>query len=648
MTFIGSTRPEIDRGPVPRIARVGSRGLAKPARHGRMLPLARLVACVTVLASRLAGAQCGSSAVPIERVQEASATTSAGATSLSLAWPAPTAAGNFLVLAVHVLWNSTVGDIGVPPGWTLAERADNVGFDDVTVALYYREHAPSQSGVVTVTALDAEDRIKMVLAEYRGIVASGSLDKHAHGVGMSATASSGSTAPTAQPGELWLGAIASASGLSQCGPTNGFGEVAMPVSGASTLGLYDRVAGSSGPAGLSVTLSPFCGTAETFSLPWSGVVATFRTAAGSAPQACAPMQIENCVVTTRFVGIPDGDRYYVRCRVQLDGTSNGIDPVAEGIRFMLTDRDSPVCAGACLDATVTPYRVGRCWRYAIDTTGPRAVRSLRLCDIDPQRGTYQLFARSRHANLQCLNGPRPYTVDLSIGDDCSAPCAAMTTTTTTTTIPTVCPADGVPDPAAENVVLDCQEGGVYSRVGSSVGGRELDVLGIYESRSDHSAGNHPTGEATVRVDRPGPVVLVLSSYEPTHWTIAVMPGAAVERIVLNGYYQQTASAPAGIPIDDRSSYQSWLGSYGYAWPDNTGGGNTANLIMRSEGLAGTCLASFHGCYRATQFSLGAPAPSTGWTAFAFQSAPTVQTPCTGPRYIRYLPAYDEWVGVSLC
>src|SRR5437667_9210262 len=104
MTFIGSTRPEIDRGPVPRIARVGSRGLAKPARHGRMLPLARLVACVTVLASRLAGAQCGSSAVPIERVQEASATTSAGATSLSLAWPAPTAAGNFLVLAVHVLW----------------------------------------------------------------------------------------------------------------------------------------------------------------------------------------------------------------------------------------------------------------------------------------------------------------------------------------------------------------------------------------------------------------------------------------------------------------------------------------------------------------------------------------------------------------
>ena len=174
------------------------------------------------------------------------------------------------------------------------------------------------------------------------------------------------------------------------------------------------------------------------------------------------------------------------------------------------------------------------------------------------------------------------------------------------------------------------------------------MLGIYESRSDHSAGNHPTGEATVLVDRPGPVVLVLSSYEPTHWTIAVMPGAAVERIVLNGYYQQTASAPAGIPIDDRSSYQSWLGSYGYAWPDNTGGGNTANLIMRSEGLAGTCLASFHGCYRATQFSLGAPAPSTGWTAFAFQSAPTVQTPCTGPRYIRYLPAYDEWVGVSLC
>src|SRR2546430_12272867 len=132
MTLIGSVHPKLVRGGTPAAA--------------------ALVVYITALAP-LAGADCGSSVVPVARIQEASATTSAGATSLSLAWPAPTTAGNFLALAVHVLWNSTVGDIGVPPGWTLAERADNVGFDDVTVALYYREHAPSQSGIVPGTAL---------------------------------------------------------------------------------------------------------------------------------------------------------------------------------------------------------------------------------------------------------------------------------------------------------------------------------------------------------------------------------------------------------------------------------------------------------------------------------------------------------------
>jgi hypothetical protein len=36
-----------------------------------------------------------------------------------------------------------------------------------------------------------------------------------------------------------------------------------------------------------------------------------------------------------------------------------------------------------------------------------------------------------------------------------------------------------------------------------------------------------------------------------------------------------------------------------------------------------------------------------WTPFAFASS-EVRTPCTGARYVRYLPRYGQWVGVSLC
>lgn len=46
------------------------------------------------------------------------------------------------------------------------------------------------------------------------------------------------------------------------------------------------------------------------------------------------------------------------------------------------------------------------------------------------------------------------------------------------------------------------------------------VVGIYESRADHSYGNHPIGKTTVKIQdgipaNELPICLVLSSYEPT-------------------------------------------------------------------------------------------------------------------------------------
>src|SRR5262245_22549369 len=47
------------------------------------------------------------------------------------------------------------------------------------------------------------------------------------------------------------------------------------------------------------------------------------------------------------------------------------------------------------------------------------------------------------------------------------------------------------------------------------GAAEVHVVGVYETRSDHSFGDHPVGEGSVTIERPGTHVLVLSAYEPT-------------------------------------------------------------------------------------------------------------------------------------
>ena len=349
-------------------------------------------------------------------------------------------------------------------------------------------------------------------------------------------------------------------------------------------------------------------------------------------QQCVPVTLTDCKVDVHFrAGAVPADVFSAHCMVTLGAGSNGIDPVSEGIRLMLSDADSPLCSAPCFDHVVVPQRFGRCWRYRQPDHAAPGLRMLKLCDVDPGRGVYRLTARSNRTNLQCLNGPALYALGLTIGDDCVPGCGSTTptTSTTSTTLPPLCNDDGGTDPTLGPVVLDCPTGEGYEvdgRIGSTPGAPELRILGIYESRSDHSFGSHPTGEATVNVSRQGPTILVLSSYEPTHWTVNVVSGALVERVILNGYYDQTATVPAGVPIENHSPYQRWLGSYGYAWPDNTGGGSTANLIFRAEELTGQCLASFHGCYRATRFGLppGPPAPTTTTTTI-----PPIATTCTG-------------------
>ncbi len=131
-------------------------------------------------------------------------------------------------------------------------------------------------------------------------------------------------------------------------------------------------------------------------------------------------------------------------------------------------------------------------------------------------------------------------------------------------------------------------------------GPELVVLGIYESSSDHSA----TGEATVHVKRTTPHVLVLSSYEPTRWTLDVAPGARLERVILNGYHAQSlASVPAGVAVENRSEVGHYLSACAYKWPDDNQGCNTQGLMTGLQRLTSHEVTDFAGCYRATQFTV---------------------------------------------
>ena len=186
------------------------------------------------------------------------------------------------------------------------------------------------------------------------------------------------------------------------------------------------------------------------------------------------------------------------------------------------------------------------------------------------------------------------------------------------------------------VILDCEDE-ISTRIAPASGSPALRILGIYESNSDHSV----VGEATVTLDRSECTVLVLSSYEATHWTVNVGPGATLERVILNGYKQQTATVPAGVPIEDHSPYyHQWLGSCGYAWPDNGQGCNTTNLIAAAEQLTGLCLASFQGCDHATEFSFPATSggtctatstSTTSSTSTASSSTTSTTLPCTSAR-----------------
>jgi hypothetical protein len=145
--------------------------------------------------------------------------------------------------------------------------------------------------------------------------------------------------------------------------------------------------------------------------------------------------------------------------------------------------------------------------------------------------------------------------------------------------------------------------GLSTHVSSERSAPELHLLGVHAAPSGSSVGQPAEGATTVDVTRTAPLILALSSYEPIHWTVRPAPGARIQQIIVNGFYAQRVTAPAGIPIVNRSGSQ-WLGASAYAWQSTSGGNDTPRLVTALEQLTSRPLSSFAGCYRATSFTLG--------------------------------------------
>jgi hypothetical protein len=170
-------------------------------------------------------------------------------------------------------------------------------------------------------------------------------------------------------------------------------------------------------------------------------------------------------------------------------------------------------------------------------------------------------------------------------------------------VPSACEPPPPPPPPASGVILDCVSESYASR--SESNGRPALYLGaVYETRSDHSYGYHPQGEAYVDFALPGENVLALSAYEPTHWVVTLAPGASLQKVLLIGYHAQSADVPEGVAVEvyDYESTESPLAACGYSLPYNGEGCDTGELIANVETITGLALTGFDGCYHATTFA----------------------------------------------
>lgn len=146
---------------------------------------------------------------------------------------------------------------------------------------------------------------------------------------------------------------------------------------------------------------------------------------------------------------------------------------------------------------------------------------------------------------------------------------------------------------------------------------EVHAVGVYEGTLAPGVARkgHTQGNVTVTVPAgKGPMVLVLTAYEPVRWTINA-PKGAVARVIASGYHaQQVDGLPKEVPIT-LSSHQAGDAEYVYAYQQDAGpnadADEQAEVKQQYEKLVELVkkqtqmeIKSFQGSYRGSSFSCG--------------------------------------------
>jgi chitodextrinase len=197
----------------------------------------------------------------------------------SLAFPAPTTAGNWIGVAVRAGQAGQTITVTDSRGNTYRKAIQlNEDVDGVTLALYYAEAIAGGADTVSVSSSLPGGLLRFALFEYAGVAAANSFDGGTTAQGTSTTAASGSFATTV-PGDLLIGMVTTANGQTFTAGAGFTLQERVPASN-SKLGVEDRTQSTAGSTSAQFALSS--------SDVWGALAAAFKPAAAGPPDTQAP------------------------------------------------------------------------------------------------------------------------------------------------------------------------------------------------------------------------------------------------------------------------------------------------------------------------------------------------------------------------
>ena len=178
--------------------------------------------------------------------------------SAALAFPANNTAGNWIGVVIRAGHSGQVLSVSDTRGNTYKQAVQfNQTLDapnGETLAIYYAENIAGGANTVTVSESLANNTLRFAILEYSGLATSNSMDVTSAAQGSGTTLNSG-TATTSVGGDLILGEVAAASGVTFTAGSGYTIEERVPAAPNTKLIAEDGIQATAGPVTVSASLS---------------------------------------------------------------------------------------------------------------------------------------------------------------------------------------------------------------------------------------------------------------------------------------------------------------------------------------------------------------------------------------------------------